>query len=233
MKAAGLWIKGNLSHRFRDTAVDFWLGSGCSIVEISAMLGDTVTVVEKHYRKLMSQRLAERLAKVPVRSCPLVGCQRMSELLTVSEVALILKCSEDAVVRRFAKMDGVIDLGRSETRDRRRYRVLRVPKAILGNYLSKKAGRSVNVTVPDRPERRRKSANWKAAAVLNLAKAGLQNGCRNKEVYRRLANTAFVLAGTNVPESMWAEIMESYEWEDEQRQVDREDCWKLSRRCSF
>lgn len=68
MKASGLWIKGNLSHRFRDTAVDFWLGSGCSIVEISAMLGDTVTVVEKHYRKLMSQRLAERLAKVPMRS---------------------------------------------------------------------------------------------------------------------------------------------------------------------
>ena len=68
MKGAGLWIKGNLSHRFRDTAVDFWLGSGCSIVEISAMLGDTVTVVEKHYRKLMSQRLAERLAKVPMRS---------------------------------------------------------------------------------------------------------------------------------------------------------------------
>src|SRR5437588_4121649 len=68
MKAAGLWIKGNLSHRFRDTAVDFWLGSGCSIVEIAAMLGDTVTVVEKHYRKLMSKRLAERLAKVPTRS---------------------------------------------------------------------------------------------------------------------------------------------------------------------
>lgn len=139
----------------------------------------------------------------------------MSELLTVSEVALVLKCSEDAVVRRFAKMDGVIDLGRSETRDRRRYRVLRVPKAVLENYLTKKAGRSVSITVPNRPERRRKSANWKAAAVLNLAKAGLQNGCRNKEVYRRLANNAFVLAGTNVPQSLWREIMDSYDWTDE------------------
>jgi integrase len=68
MKESGLWIKGNLSHRFRDTAVDFWLGSGCSIVEVSAMLGDTVAVVEKHYRKLMSKRMAERLAKVPTRS---------------------------------------------------------------------------------------------------------------------------------------------------------------------
>jgi hypothetical protein len=68
MQDAGLWIPGNLSHRFRDTAVDFWLGSGCSIVEVSAMLGDTVSVVEKHYRKLMSKRMAERLANVPTRS---------------------------------------------------------------------------------------------------------------------------------------------------------------------
>ncbi|HXZ31033.1 MAG TPA: tyrosine-type recombinase/integrase [Terriglobales bacterium] len=68
MDDAGLWIKGNLSHRFRDTAVDFWIGSGCSIVEVAAMLGDTVPIVEKHYRKLMSKRLQERLAKVPTRS---------------------------------------------------------------------------------------------------------------------------------------------------------------------
>ena len=68
MKQAGLWIKGNLSHRFRDTAVDFWLGSGCSVVEIAAMLGDTVTIVERHCRKLMSKRMQERLAKVPTRS---------------------------------------------------------------------------------------------------------------------------------------------------------------------
>lgn len=68
MKDAGLWIKGNLSHRFRDTAVDFWLGAGCSVVEIAAMLGDTVTIVERHYRKLMSQRMQDRLAKIPTRS---------------------------------------------------------------------------------------------------------------------------------------------------------------------
>jgi integrase len=68
MKPAGLWIKGNLSHRFRDTAVDFWLGSGCSILEVSAMLGDTVSIVEKHYRKLLSKRMADRLANVPTRS---------------------------------------------------------------------------------------------------------------------------------------------------------------------
>jgi hypothetical protein len=36
----------------------------------------------------------------------------MSELLTVRDVAMILKCSDDAVVKRFAKLPGVIDLGR-------------------------------------------------------------------------------------------------------------------------
>jgi hypothetical protein len=139
----------------------------------------------------------------------------MSELLTVREVAAVLKCGEDAVVRRFAKLPGVIDLGRAETRDRRRYRVLRIPKSLLEGYLSRKAGRSVSVTVPERPERRRQSSNWKAAAVLNLAKAGLQNGCRDKAVYQRLANTAFVLAGTNVPEKMWTEVMDGYDCDEE------------------
>jgi integrase len=68
MKDANLWIEGNLFHRFRDTAVDYWLGAGCSVVEIAAMLGDTVPVVERHYRKLLSVRMAERLAKIPMRS---------------------------------------------------------------------------------------------------------------------------------------------------------------------
>jgi hypothetical protein len=138
----------------------------------------------------------------------------MSQLLTVAEVAAVLKCSEDAVTKRFAKMDGVIDPGRAETRSKRRYRVLRIPRIALERYLSAKAGHAVRVEVPDRPERRRRSANWKTKAILNLAKAGLQNGCRDKTVYRQLANTAFVLAGTNVPESLWSEIMES--WRDEE-----------------
>jgi hypothetical protein len=68
MKTAGVWIKGNLSHRFRDTAVDFWLGAGCSMTEIAAMLGDTVAIVERHYADLASKRMEERLAKMPVRT---------------------------------------------------------------------------------------------------------------------------------------------------------------------
>jgi len=67
MQDAGLWIRGNLSHRFRDTAVDFWLGSGCSMTEVASMLGDTVAVCEKHYADLVSKRMKNRLAKLPVR----------------------------------------------------------------------------------------------------------------------------------------------------------------------
>ena len=68
MKAAGVYVQGNLSHRFRDTAVDFWLGAGVSLEEISSMLGDTVTVVERHYRSLVSARMAKRLEAVPRRA---------------------------------------------------------------------------------------------------------------------------------------------------------------------
>jgi integrase len=68
MKHAGVWIKGNVAHRFRDTAVDFWLGAGCSMTEIAAMIGDNVSTVEKHYAHLASKRMQDRLEKVPVRS---------------------------------------------------------------------------------------------------------------------------------------------------------------------
>ena len=52
----------------------------------------------------------------------------MSELLTVKDVAAVMQIGEDAVARTFAKMPGVIDLGRAETRSKRRYRVLRIRK---------------------------------------------------------------------------------------------------------
>jgi len=138
----------------------------------------------------------------------------MSELLTVSEVAAVLKCSEDAVTKRFAKVDGVIDLGHAETRSKRRYRVLRIPKTVLEKFLSAKAGHAVRVEVPDRPERRRKSVDWERRAVLNLAKAGLQNGCTDSAVYHRLADRARLLVA-KVPEGLWSEI----EWLDENEGV--------------
>jgi integrase len=68
MKDAGLYIKGNLSHRFRDTAVDFWLGQGWTLTDVADALGDTVAIVERHYKSLASKRAEERISKLPVRS---------------------------------------------------------------------------------------------------------------------------------------------------------------------
>ena len=65
MQEAKLWIPGNTSHRFRDTAVDYWLGQGCSLTEVAAMLGDTLAVTERHYSSLASHRMESRLAKLP------------------------------------------------------------------------------------------------------------------------------------------------------------------------
>jgi hypothetical protein len=138
-------------------------------------------------------------------------------LLTVKDVASILQCGEDAVIRRFAKMDGVIDLGlQSDGGSRkhlrvRRYRVLRIPKALVEQYLTAKSGRSVQVTIPVRPERRRKSPDWEDRAILNLAKAALQNECRDKKTFFQIAERARALASF-VPENRWAEII----WMDDE-----------------
>ena len=71
----------------------------------------------------------------------------VSELLTVAQVAFVLKCSEDTVVRRFEKRTGVIDLGTANNgRRNRRYRVLRIPK---GRAAVKKDWRRSPVHWPD------------------------------------------------------------------------------------
>jgi integrase len=68
MRAAGLYEKGNLSHHFRDTTVGFWLGQVWTLDDIADALGDTVAVVEKHYKDLASKRTEKRLAALPTRS---------------------------------------------------------------------------------------------------------------------------------------------------------------------
>lgn len=57
------------------------------------------------------------------------------ELLTVREVADRLKLSPDAVTARFESLPGVLNLGSPETRHKRRYSVLRIPRAVLERYL--------------------------------------------------------------------------------------------------
>jgi integrase len=68
MRDAGVWIKGNLSHRFRDTAVDTWLNKlGWGMEDVARALGDTIAIVERHYASL-NKRAKERLAKLPTYS---------------------------------------------------------------------------------------------------------------------------------------------------------------------
>jgi hypothetical protein len=62
------------------------------------------------------------------------------ELLTLAEVARVLRVSSDTVARRFAKIKGVIDIGSPETPKRRRYRVLRIPKTVLQKFLISRGG---------------------------------------------------------------------------------------------
>lgn len=60
------------------------------------------------------------------------------EFYTIAEVAKMLKVSPDTVSRLFGNEPGVIDLGSPERRHKRRYRVLRIPAAVLNRFLHKK-----------------------------------------------------------------------------------------------
>lgn len=68
MKDSGVYISGNVSHRFRDSFVDTSRADGWSMEEIASALGVTVTILERHYSSLTSKRMKERIAKLPVRS---------------------------------------------------------------------------------------------------------------------------------------------------------------------
>ena len=61
----------------------------------------------------------------------------MSELMTVSEVAVILKVSEDTVLRRFRNYPGVLNLGSPEdVRGKKRaFRLLRIPRPVLEKFI--------------------------------------------------------------------------------------------------
>jgi hypothetical protein len=57
------------------------------------------------------------------------------EYLTPQEIGELLKVSVDTVVRKFEHRRGVLDLGSSESRFTRRYRVLRIPRTVLEAYV--------------------------------------------------------------------------------------------------
>lgn len=60
------------------------------------------------------------------------------ELLTVSEVAAILKCTPKCVRQKFGRLPGVVDLGTAETRAKRGRKMLRIPRVVLERFLIEK-----------------------------------------------------------------------------------------------
>jgi DNA-directed RNA polymerase specialized sigma subunit len=66
--------------------------------------GEHVPTTAKRYRSVIDQTRKE------------LG----GEFLSVDEVAEILNVSRDTVIRQFENLDGVIDMGHEETRQKRR-----------------------------------------------------------------------------------------------------------------
>lgn len=69
----------------------------------------------------------------------------------------VLPCSDDAVVRRFAKLPGVIDLGGAESRHKRRYRVLRIPKAFVEEHPLKRSSQRIKIAALPRANLQRRT----------------------------------------------------------------------------
>jgi hypothetical protein len=124
----------------------------------------------------------------------------VNELMTVNQVAAVLKVHPNTVTRRFAKVTGVIDIGTPESPKRHRYRVLRIRKTVLERYLSQNGGR-VDVEVP--PIRKVRRTDWETRAARELVTLTGQDDEGRKSIARiiRLARMM-----TFVPESRWDEI---------------------------
>ena len=138
----------------------------------------------------------------------------MSELLNVATVAAILKCSPDTVVRRFGKMKGVVNLGSEETRNKRPYRVLRIPKHVVEKFIGHP------IDIPKLEPRARKEKDWKGEAAQALARTVIANADspRDRELFKELQEHARML--TFVEQEEWAELTFIARGECEERDGD-------------
>ena len=121
----------------------------------------------------------------------------MSELLNVATVAAILKVSPDTVVRRFAKLPGIVNLGTKGSLGKRRYRVLRIPKHVVEKYV----GHAIEV--PHIERKRRPQKDWMTRTTQELAKAVIENAedPTDRELFKKLLANARTM--TFVPEEDW------------------------------
>ena len=140
----------------------------------------------------------------------------MSELLTVAQVAALLQVSPDTVMRRFARVKGVVDIGTAETPKRRRYRVLRIPRTVVERWVLEHGGR-ITVDVPTPPTPKPKSVRTKSQPkpqdeddiIRDLAVVANQHGQDARKTLERIARRAKAM--TFVPVEQWQDIV----WLDE------------------
>ncbi len=123
----------------------------------------------------------------------------MSEILNVATVAVILKCSPDTVVRRFAKVKGVVNLGTEETRGKRRYRVLRIPKHVVEKFVGHP------IEAPETP-RRTRGKHWEHHAARSLARSMKANAedPQDRELFTAIQSHARML--NFVDEEEWDQL---------------------------
>jgi hypothetical protein len=136
----------------------------------------------------------------------------MSDLLTVAEVAKILKVSEDTVLRRFEKVKGVVDLGSPETPRKRRYRVLRIPKTVVEKFVLTRGGPVHIETPPPTQKKPRRGVTPRSEndIIRDLAIVANQQGNAAQKTLERIERRARAM--TFVPESQWEDMV----WFDEE-----------------
>ena len=132
------------------------------------------------------------------------------ELLTCAEVAAILRCSTDTVMRRWKELGGILLAGSEGSVKRRRYRVARFPKSAIEKHLSRKAGQTIMLQ-PIRIAAGRKRDDWEDVAARKLAAAIVANAetdqhRRDWKMYDRIRSHARVLAAF-VPRNLWKEVV--------------------------
>jgi hypothetical protein len=138
----------------------------------------------------------------------------MSELLTVAQVAALLQVSPDTVMRRFARVKGVVDIGTAETPKRRRYRVLRIPRTVVERWAIEHGGRiTVDIAPPALRALPAKSGTPKPQdeddLIRDLATVANQHGMDARRTLERIARRARAM--TYVPADRWADMV----WVDE------------------
>jgi hypothetical protein len=94
------------------------------------------------------------------------------------------------VVRRFAKLPGVVNLGTKGSLGKRRYRVLRIPKHVVEKFVGHP------VTVPSLEHKRRQARkDWETQAIQGLARAVIENAedPTSTELFKKLLVNARTL----------------------------------------